>query len=132
VSPDDVEVVRRAHRLYRSGDFDAAIDRYLHPGVAWETRWPGLEPWFYGRDGVREWVRQVMQPMEITMELIDVRALDGKRVLAYYRAQGRGRGSAVPTEMKIFDVLWLRGGQIYRRRTFYSEEEALEVSAAES
>ena len=77
-------------------------------------------------------VRQVMQPMEITMELIDARALDGERVLAYYRAQGRRRRGAVETEMKIFDVFWLRGGQIYRRRTFYSEEEALEASAAES
>jgi ketosteroid isomerase-like protein len=132
VSLDNVEIVRRAHELYRSGDFDAAIERYLDQEIAWETRWPGLEPWFYGHDGVREWVRQVTQPMEITMELIDARALDGKRVLAHYRAQGRGRGSAVPTEMKIFDVLWLRGGQIYRRRTFYSEGEALEASAAES
>jgi len=132
VSPDNVEIVRRAHQLYRSGDFDAASDRYLDPDIAWETRWPGLEPWFYGRDGAREWVRQVMQPMEITMELIDTRALDGERVLAYYRAQGRRRRGAVETEMKIFDVFWLRGGQIYRRRTFYSEEEALEASAAES
>jgi hypothetical protein len=93
--------------------------------------WPGLEPWFYGRDGVREWVRQVMQPMEITMELIDARALDSDRVLARYRAQGRGRGSAARTEMKIFDVLWLRDAQIYRRRTFYSEEEALETTGAD-
>jgi ketosteroid isomerase-like protein len=132
VSPDNVEIVRRAHELYRRGQFDAAIDRYFDPGVAWETRWPGLEPWFHGHDGVREWVRQVTQPMDITMELTDARALDSERVLAAYRLQGRGRGSDVPTDMKVFDVLWLRDGQIYRRRTFYSEEEALDATAGES
>jgi ketosteroid isomerase-like protein len=131
VSPDNVDIVRRANELYRSGQFDAAIDRYLDPDVAWETRWPGLEPWFHGRNGVREWVRQVTQPMDITMELTHARALDTERVLAAYRVRGRGRGSEVPTDMKVFDVLWLRGGQIYRRRTFYSEEEALEATAAE-
>jgi hypothetical protein len=51
-------------------------------------------------------------------------------VLACYRAHGRGRGSDVATEMKIFDVMRLRYGQIYRRRTFYSQEEALEASGA--
>jgi ketosteroid isomerase-like protein len=51
----NVEIVRRAHELYRSGDFDAAIDRCLAEDIAWETRWPGLERWFHGRTGVREW-----------------------------------------------------------------------------
>jgi hypothetical protein len=75
-------------------------------------------------------VRQVLQPMEITMELVDCHELDSERVLACYRAHGRGRGSDVATEMKIFDVMRLRYGQIYRRRTFYSQEEALEASGA--
>lgn len=120
----NVEVVRRAHELYRAGDFDAAVERYCDPEVEWETRWPGLAPWFHGRDGVREWLRQVLKPMEITMELLDARAIDDERVLAEYRVRGRGRESGVPTEMRIFDVLWVRAGLIYRRRTFYSEQEA--------
>jgi hypothetical protein len=49
-------------------------------------------------------------------------------VLACYRLQGRGRGSPVPTEMKVLDVLWVRSGLVYRRRTFYSEQEALEAT----
>jgi ketosteroid isomerase-like protein len=129
--PDDnVEIVRRSHALYRAGELDAAIDQYLDPDIEWETRWPGLEPWFYGRDGVREWVRRALQPMEIEMELIDARAIDQEVVLAEYRLLGQGRGSNVPTEMKIFDLLWLRSGMIYRRRTFYTEQDALEASGA--
>jgi hypothetical protein len=34
--------------------------------------------------------------------------------------------------MKIFDLLWLRSGMIYRRRTFYAEQEALEAAGAGS
>jgi ketosteroid isomerase-like protein len=129
--PDDnVEIVRRAHALYRAGELDAAIDQYLDPDIEWETRWPGLEPWFYGRDGVREWARRALQPMDIEMELLDARAIDQEVVLAEYRAYGRGRGSNVPTEMKIFDLHWLRSGMIYRRRTFYTEQEALEAAGA--
>lgn len=78
MSLDNVEIVRRAHELYRNDQFDVAIDRYFDAEVAWETRWPGLEPWFYGRD-----------------------------------------------------VLWLRDGLIYQRRTFYSEAEALEATGAD-
>jgi hypothetical protein len=133
VPDDNVEIVRRFWRdsleLYRAGgQLGAALDRYLDPEVEWETRWPGLEPWFYGRDGVRDWVRQVTEPMEMDVELLAARALSPACVLAEYRASGRGRGSDIPAEMKIFDLLWLRGGLIYRRRTFYTEQEALEAA----
>jgi ketosteroid isomerase-like protein len=122
---NNVEIIRRAYELYRAGDLDAAIDQFFDPDIEWETRWPGLEPWFYGRDGVREWVRQALQPMDIEMELINARGIDREVVLAEYRLYGRGRGSAVPAEMRVFDLLWVRSGLVYRRRTFYSEQEAL-------
>jgi hypothetical protein len=54
-----------------------------------------------------EWVRRALQPMKVEMELIDARAIDQEVVLAEYRLYGRGRGSNAPTEMKIFDLLWL-------------------------
>lgn len=124
---ENVDVVLRTHELYRAGEFDVAIDEYLDPAIEWETRWPGLPNWFRGRDGVREWVRRVLEPMQIEMDLIDARSLDDEVVLARYIAHGRGRSSDVSTEMKIFDLLWVRNGLIHRRRTFYSEEEALEA-----
>jgi hypothetical protein len=127
VVADNVEIVRCVWELGRT-DRDAAIDCYLDPEIEWETRWPGLEPYFYGRDGVREWARQVAQPMEFATELLEARIIDDDRVLATVRLYGRGRGSDVPAEMRIFDLLWLRNGQIYRRRTFYSEREALEAA----
>ena len=49
-------------------------------------------------------------------------------MLARYDAHGRGRASDVSTDMKIFDLLWVRDGLVYRRRTFYTEAEALEAA----
>jgi ketosteroid isomerase-like protein len=125
ISNQNVELVRRAHELYRRGDLDVAIEECLDPRIEWETRWPGLPPVFHGHEGVREWVARAMEPMQIEMELIEARAVDDENVLAAYRARGRGRGSGVSTAMKIFDVLSIRNGMIYRRRTFYTEAEAL-------
>lgn len=126
---DNVEIVRSAHELYRAGELDAAIDQYFDPAIEWETRWPGLEPWFHGRDGVRDWVRRALEPMEVEMDLVSARAIDEEVVLAEYRLLGRGRGSDVPAEMNVFDLLWVRNQLVFRRRTFYTEHEALEAAA---
>jgi len=127
MSQENVEIVRRAHELYRTGDLDVAIEEYLDPGIEWETRWPGLPPVFHGREGVREWAARALEPMQIEMELVETRAVDAETVFAAYRVHGHGRGSGVRTEMKIFDLLSIRNGMIYRRQTFYTEEDALKA-----
>jgi ketosteroid isomerase-like protein len=127
MSEENVEILRRSHEAYKRGDFETAIDSYLHPEIVWETRWPGLDHAFHGRDGVREWLAQVMEPMDIEMELLDARAL-GQQVLASYRVHGAGKSSGIPTEMAVFDLLTFSDGLISRRQTFYSEAEALEAA----
>ena len=129
MSQENVELVKRSHEAYRRGQFDEVIDTYLHPEIVWETRWPGLDHAFHGRDGVRDWLSQVMEPMEIQMELLDARAL-GDQVLASYRVYGAGKSSGIPTEMGVFDLLSFRDGLIVRRQTFYSEAEALEAAGS--
>jgi ketosteroid isomerase-like protein len=66
--------------------------------------------------------------MDITMTLIDARAIDDETVLAEFRLTGHGRDSGVPTDMKVFDLYSIRDRMVYRRRTFYSQEEALEAA----
>jgi ketosteroid isomerase-like protein len=129
MSDKNVETLRLAHAAYEAGEFDAAVDMYLHPEIVWETRWPGLPTAYHGRDGVREWQRQVLEAVAIRMALVDARALDDETVLASYVLRGAGRSSGVETEMKVFDVMSFRNGMIVRRQTFYSEEEA--VAAAD-
>jgi ketosteroid isomerase-like protein len=127
MSEENVETLRLAHAAFERGDMETAIESYLHPEIEWETRWPGLPHAYYGRDGVREWFERVMEPIEMKMDLLDVRAV-GAQVLASYRAHGAGKSSGVPTEMPIFDLLTFRDGLIARRQTFYTEAEALEAA----
>jgi ketosteroid isomerase-like protein len=128
VSEENVEIIRRSNELYLLGDLDSMIDELIDPAVEWETRWPGLPPVFYGREGVREWIALATEPMEIEMKLVDARALDEETVLAEFRLRGRGRESGVPADMKIFDLYSIRNRMVYRRRTFYSQDEALEAA----
>src|ERR1700693_5527412 len=127
MSQKNVEMVRRANELYLKGDWDVAIQQFVDPDVEWETRWPGLPPVYHGRAGVKQWAAHAVEPMQIEMKLIEAREVDEERVFAAYRVRGQGRGSGVPTEMKVFDLLSIRDGMIYRRQTFYTEEEALEA-----
>jgi len=126
MSHDNVEIVKRANQLSLGGGLDA-IEHYLDPEIEWETRWPGLPPVYHGRDGVKAWAARVVEPMQVEMLLVEARALDEQRVLAVFRLHGQGRGSGVPTEMDVFDVYSLRSGMIFRRQTFYTEEEALKA-----
>jgi ketosteroid isomerase-like protein len=128
VSQENVEIVRRANELSLDGGLDA-IQHYLDPEIEWETRWPGLPAVFHGREGVKEWAARVVEPMQVEMRLIEARADDRQRVLAVFRLHGQGRGSGVPTDMDVVDVYSLRNGMIFRRQTFYTEEEALKAVA---
>ena len=127
MSEKNVEVVRKVNEIW-SADPSNPPYEYLDPEIEWETRWPGLPRYFYGHEGVKEWVDRVLEPMQISMDLIEVRPVDDETVLAEYRARGEGRGSGVPVEMPIFDLYSIRNGMVYRRRTFYTDAEALEAA----
>src|SRR5690348_716619 len=112
MSHDNVEIVRRSNELYRLGDLDRMIDEFIDPEVEWETRWPGLPPVYHGREGVREWIAQATEPMDIEMTLIDARAIDDETVFAEFRLAGRGRDSGVPTDMRVFDLYSIRNRMV--------------------
>jgi ketosteroid isomerase-like protein len=128
MSQENLEVVRRSNELYRLGELETMLDEFIDPDVEWETRWPGLPPVFHGREGVRQWIALATEPMEIEMTLIDAVEVDEDTVLAEFSLRGRGRESGVPADMKVFDLYSIRNRMVYRRRTFYSREEALEAA----
>jgi len=130
MSQENVEIVRRMFPTLVEQREDPAKLRldYLDPDVEWETRWPGLPRFFHGREGVREWVGRVLEPMEMDLELLDVRPIDDERVFLSAHVSGRGRKSGAPAEMDIWDIWTLRAGMIFRRQTFYDRSEALEAA----
>jgi ketosteroid isomerase-like protein len=131
MSPENIQLARQMFAAtwgeWQESGFDPAKLRldHLHPDVEWETRWPGLRRFSHGREGVLEWVGQVLEPMAMHLELLDVRPIDDERVFLSIHVTGRGRGSGAPVEMDIWDIWTLRDGMIYRRQTFYDRPEAL-------
>jgi ketosteroid isomerase-like protein len=50
------------------------------------------------------------------------------RVLMLGRMQGRGRGSGVPVDAPIANILDFRGGRIWRSRVYFDRSEALRAA----
>jgi hypothetical protein len=120
MSQENVELIRKANEIWSADPLSPPYE-YFDSEIEWKTRWPGLPRWFQGHDGIKDWVEQALEPMQIQMDLIDARSIDEETVLAEYRARGRGRGNGIGTEMPIFDLYWIRDRRVYRRRTFRSE-----------
>jgi len=120
----DVTRWRAAYEAFRDGDVDAFIG-HCDPEVEWHTRWPGLESVYHGHEGVREWHRKVLEPMDFKTELLDAEPIDEARAMLHFKLEGRGKGSGVEVAMEVWDVWTLREDRLACRETFYEREQAL-------
>jgi ketosteroid isomerase-like protein len=124
MSEENVEVVRRLFETYNQGDFDAAL-ACLARDVVYET---GQELPARGPDEVRAmWERWESDWEAIateTEEFIDA----GDRVLVTVRYSGRGSGSGIDLDDRLFDVYTLRDGKVVHKAEF--RERAVALAAA--
>ena len=132
MSRENVEVVRRLLDAFQRRDFETAV-RYAHPEVeihpALETADtdPGDLP-VRGRDGMKAFFEAIYEPwQEMAVELQEVMAAPGDRVLAIERWHTRGRdGIAIDTI--LIDVYSFREGLVVRVEGFRDKAEALEAA----
>ncbi|MBA2343052.1 MAG: nuclear transport factor 2 family protein [Thermoleophilaceae bacterium] len=120
----DVTRWRAAYEAFRDGDVDAFIG-HCDEQIEWHTRWPGLESVYHGHDGLREWHRKVLEPMEFHTQMLDAEPLDEARALLHFRLEGTGRGSGVEVAMEVWYIWTLRGDKLVRSEVFYEREQAL-------
>jgi ketosteroid isomerase-like protein len=119
MSQENVEVVRR----FLLGEVEDAMS-YADPNIVWN---PAEESAGLGHDAVRasldrwkgEWDDYELRPEEF--EHI------GDRVLVTVRISGRGRGSGIEIDARLYDVYTLRHGKIVRMDQFTEQSEALEA-----
>jgi ketosteroid isomerase-like protein len=127
MSQENVEVVRRCFDDYLRGAPDEAL-AWLAPDVVWEV---GQELPARGPDAVRDlWERWESDWEGLEMareEFIDV----GDQVVVTVHYSGRGRGSGVPFDDRLFDVYTLREGKIIRKREFRDRSAALAAAGAD-
>jgi ketosteroid isomerase-like protein len=112
MSQENVEVVRRVYSSWPDPDL-AASAGLVHPDVVIDLSRNVFNPGIHrGLDGFRRFLEQVdemWQNFRITPEeFLDA----GDNVFVAYRISGKGRGSGIETEMRLFGVWTLREGRV--------------------
>ena len=130
MSQENVEIVRQAVEAFNREDADAFV-ALAGPNVEWEDAifWSGVTRTYRGREELREWFNQVLEPWEslhVEVEEITEAANDG--VFYCLFLTGRGKGSGVDTELRVWAVNWFADGKVSRRRVFRERDGALEAA----
>jgi ketosteroid isomerase-like protein len=124
VSRENVEIVRECFEAYRRGDYDGAV-AFLAPDVVWEV---GQELPARGPDAVRalweRWESDWEDLETVPEEFIDA----GDHVFVAVHYSGRGRGSGVGFDDRLFDVYTMRDNRCARKLEFRMRSDALEAA----
>ncbi len=129
MSQENVEVVRRSIDAFNRGGVDAWL-RFLSPDVVWESLpLVGFRDVYRGRAEAREWSEQLTEVFEEAhLEIEQITPLNDDAVLVELTQIGRGRGSGLPGEQRIWSIFWLAEGLITRRQPFSTRAAALEAA----
>ena len=132
MSQENIDAILKAVEALNRRDPDA-FAAVVSPDVIWETNpeMVGLGGIYHGRAGVREFFEQLvgLETWEsVHLEVEEITEASDDRVLVGMLVEARGRGSGVPTELRLWQVLWFAEGLITRRQAFWTRQEALEVA----
>jgi ketosteroid isomerase-like protein len=131
VSRANVEIVRRMYEAYARADFELSLS-YLDPDI--EFSQPAEEPGagtYHGHQGVIQAFANWMGTWEdYRVEVEELTDL-GDHVLARTRHHGRGKGSGVEVEQRIFQLWSLQNDKVVRARMYYDEAEAVEAAGSQ-
>jgi ketosteroid isomerase-like protein len=130
VSEEKLANLRRGYEAFNRGDPSVARELPT-PDVEWGTTgtFPGLVGVYRGPEALPRWmdaIRSAWEKFEITPDEV---VRDEGDVLVVAELQGgRGRGSGVEVEMRVFSVYSFRQGKIRRRQAFTEREAALQAA----
>jgi ketosteroid isomerase-like protein len=127
----NIQVVRKGVEAFNRRDVDGVVAT-ASPNVEWEDSmfWSGVARTYRGREGLREWVNQVLEPWEsIHVELEEITEAPNDRVFYGLFLTARGKGSGIePPGQRFWTVVWLANGKVTRRQVFLERAEALEAA----
>jgi uncharacterized protein len=123
MSQENVEVVRRAVEAYVAGDLEKGLAE-ADPEIVWN---PIEETPTQGHDAVRENLRRWEADWEdlrtVPEEFLDA----GERVVVTVHLAGRGRGSGIDVDVRLYQVWTIHDGKAVRMDEFSERAEALEA-----
>ena len=129
MSQENVEIVRKVNDAFNRGDLDAWLG-FLSPDVVWEPLpLVGFRDVYRGRAEARQWLEQLTEVIEeVHLKIEEITPLNDDAVLNELTAIARGRGSGLPWEQRIWEIVWFAEGLITRRQPFSNRAEALEAA----
>jgi ketosteroid isomerase-like protein len=129
MSQENVEIVRRCIEYWDRRD-DTFLTELVDPDAVLDLSRNVFNPDVYrGYDGFRRYV-EVVDEMWDNFEARPEEFIDGgDHVVVAVRISGKGRGSGVETEMRLFNIWTLREGKVVRVTGGYRDRtEALEAA----
>jgi ketosteroid isomerase-like protein len=127
---DKVEVARRVVDAYNRRDVDGLFAEFATPDFEW---YPAIVRaldggGYRGRGGVEEFAVDTRENWEELQSVAEEFRDLGDRVLVLGRLKGRGKGSGVPVDAPMANILDFRDGRIWRARVYLDLAEALRVA----
>jgi ketosteroid isomerase-like protein len=132
MSEEDVEIVRRAIAAFNERDF-SQVPEVFDPEIVIDLSGNIFNPDVYrGYDGVKRYVETIEEMWDrFEFEVEEVIPV-GHAVITATRASGVGRGSGIPVDMRVFQVITLRGGRLlHMTGAFRDRAEAFEAAGLE-
>ena len=126
---ENVARARAATELFRRGEVEAFLAT-MHPEVEIFST-PDLpnSGRFEGRQGWVEWSSEWFEAWEgFEVEIEEYEPVGERHVLMSARQRGKGAGSGVPVEMRVYYLTEYRDGLATRFHLYADREEALEVA----
>jgi len=111
-----------------TNDVDAIVAQ-LDPAVEWEEQpIPGIDPVYYGHEGVRRWAETIMgQELGALQAHVEEFTDAGDAVIASTRISGAGQSSGVQVQMHVQIVVTFRDGKVARWQVCPTRQQALEA-----
>jgi ketosteroid isomerase-like protein len=130
MTQERLAILRRGHEAFNRGDVAAVMD-LATPDVEWGATgaFPGLDAVYRGPEGMQAWVdtiRSVWEEFEVTLD--EVLYDDRDLLVVAELLRGRGAGSGVEVEMRVYSAYWFEDGKLRKRRAFTEASAALEAA----
>ena len=129
MSQENVEMVRRMLDAFANGGLDAMAE-YWDPEINWRAAEGAVDDVgeMRGPVALRRYIQDWIDTFDhFTVVAEELRDIEGGRVLATQRLNGRAKLSGTETNLRYAAVYTVREGKVVRAREYLSVEEALEA-----
>jgi ketosteroid isomerase-like protein len=108
-----------------------ALFALYDPEIVWESRYGPLTGTYRGHEGVRQFFREWMDPLESFDAQADEFVDAGDDVVVVARITARGRGSGVEVDMPQGQLYSVRNGRVVRVELHETKAQAREAAGRE-